>query len=211
MTFWFNVCIVARINNFRWLKNAFVIGILTKLNMMSRTNRKASVVSGEMEYPCNINMYLLIDNPFSGALLPCDNEGAVLKSHAISGNLDNPSSSKIGHFRETISLLISSPDLSSEITGRSASWKAFSQYDDCFLVWFLSLDFSAVPAMYVDSGSTSIWQTLHLFRTLSCTSSFVEQGGKTLDKARSNGLDNSMVGFEMTLKRSLSPFFRGSR
>ena len=88
---------------------------------MSCTNWKALVVSGEMEFPCNFSMYFLIDNQFSGALLPCDNEGAVLKNHATSGNFGKPSSSKIGHFREIISLLISIPDLSSEVTGRSAS------------------------------------------------------------------------------------------
>ena len=114
---------------------------------MSCTNRNALVVSGEMELPCSFSIYLLIDNLFSGALLPCDNEGAVLKSHAISGNFGKPSSSKIGYFRETISLMISSPDLSSEVRGRSEIY---------LLVWFLSLDFSVVPAMYVDSGSTSI-------------------------------------------------------
>ena len=89
--------------------------------MMSYTNRKSSMVSGEMEFPCNFCMYLLIENPFSGALLPCDNEAAVLKSHAIIGNFGKSSSSKIGHFRETISLSISSPDLASDITRRSAS------------------------------------------------------------------------------------------
>ena len=79
------------------------------------------MVSGEMEFPCNFCMYLLIKNPFSGALLSCNNEAAVLKSHAISGNFGKSSLSKIGHFRETISLSISNPDLASEITGRSAS------------------------------------------------------------------------------------------
>ena len=66
-------------------------------------------------------MYMLIENSFSGALLPWDNDAAILKSDAISGNFGKPPSSKIVYFRETISLSISSPDLASEITGRSAS------------------------------------------------------------------------------------------
>ena len=88
--------------------------------MVSFTNRRASVVSGEMELPYNCTMYLVIENPFSGALLPWDNYAAILKNDAINGNFAKPSSSKVALCRETISLSISSRDLASEITGRSA-------------------------------------------------------------------------------------------
>ena len=101
--------------------------------MVPFTNCKASMV---MVY---CNMYLLIENPFSGVLLPWDNDVAVLKSDTISGNFGNLSSSKIVLSRETISLSISSLGLASEITGRSAKWKAFSQYDHWCLLWFLWL------------------------------------------------------------------------
>ena len=63
--------------------------------MVSFTNCKASLVSDEMKLPCTCSMYLLVENPFSGSLLPWDNDAAILKSDAISGNFGKPSSSKI--------------------------------------------------------------------------------------------------------------------
>ena len=72
--------------------------------MVSFTNQKASMVSGEMEFPYNCSMYLLIRNLFSGALLPSNNDGAILKSDGIrSGNFGWWSSPKIVVSRETIS------------------------------------------------------------------------------------------------------------
>ena len=54
--------------------------------MLSFRNRKASMVPRDMEFPCNCSMYLLIQNPFSGALLSWDNDAAILLSDAISGH-----------------------------------------------------------------------------------------------------------------------------
>ena len=107
--------------------NALVIGITKippKLNMVSFTNSKASMSSAELKFLRNCSIYLLIENPFPGALLPWDNDVATLMRDAISGNFCKPSSSKTVLSKDMISLLISIlvyPDLAPEITGRSAS------------------------------------------------------------------------------------------
>ena len=47
--------------------------------MVSFTNHKSSMVSGEIEFP--------IENPFSVMLLPWHNDAATLNNDAISGTI----------------------------------------------------------------------------------------------------------------------------
>ena len=175
---------------------------------MSSTNLNLSIVSESRSKSCTWIIYLLIENPFSGALFPCEKDETTLKKDAMWGNLGDPASSTIFFSSNMmVRVSISSLHLDSVLNGRLANSKVFYQYETWRLPWAISFG----SFLLLLSASECIWYILHLLRTWSQTLFMVEQVGKIFWSTPSNGLYTSLVKLVTAFKEPLSPFFAGSR